>query len=102
MIPWVIALVLALVCANTIPDQPEASRCGNRDQIGLLQAGDHTPAPDGRIFNPHLVLAAPSGNAVWISTSFIKNFGSKLHHCLPPHRPVEGRVQGRAPPLHAA
>lgn len=102
MIPWVIALMLALVCANTIPNHPESSPCGNQDQIGLMQAGDHTPAPDGRVFNPHLVLAAPSGNSVWISPSFIKEFGSTLHHSLPPDRSVEGRVQGRAPPLHAA
>lgn len=98
MIPWVIALLLAMVCASTIPDRAFNHAGASEDHIGVSQAADHTTPTDGRVFKPHLVLSPPSETRIWIALAFIREFGRKLDGFPPSDRWMAGTVRGRAPP----
>lgn len=98
MIPWVIALVLAMVCASVIPDHSLHHAGGSQDPIGLSQAADHTPPSDGRVFKPHLVLSPPSETRIWIALAFVRDFGRKHNGYPPSENSMAGTVRGRAPP----
>ena len=102
MIPWVIALVLSLCWANAMPDLLLSQKNDLPDQASQFQAGDHTPTPDARVLNPHLVLGVPPGNAIWLSPGFSLEFGVNGRRDSQATRFLNRSVRGRAPPHRVA